>query len=105
MTSARDPLRDPKLKIQRGKSHIGDLERAIKAFFDTEPCSLVTERYPNSGEVVYKLSWNSPIPTDIETVAGDVVHNIRSSLDLPSCCLARQNGHADVSGTYFPFGK
>jgi hypothetical protein len=99
-----DPLLGPKSKIERANSHIGDLVAADKAFFETKPYALFKETNAEGTEDTYKLRFTNPALAQISAIVGDVIHNLRSALDL-ACCLAVKNGQSDTGGTYFPFGR
>ncbi len=44
----------------------------------------------------------SSVPFDLSVIIGDVIHNIRTSLDLLACDLVRLSGESDKN-VYFPF--
>lgn len=70
------------VKIERAKQHIADLEGQTKAFFQVAPYTLIGEYEPKSRDTVYR--WR-PVPAAREippiwgAIAGDVIHNLRSS--------------------------
>lgn len=97
------PFEASKLKIDRAKRHLRELEDAIAAYITTDPCTLVVEPYPR---VPRQHAWiariRSPVPHELSPVIGDVVHNLRSSLDLLACDLVALTGRS-TKNVYFPF--
>lgn len=100
-----DPLDGPKLKIEWAEQNIANLEREINEFFAANPWRQVRIPHPDGLKEDHKVILDRPISSHITMRAGNIIHDIRSSLDLLACCLARANGYTNVSGTYFPFGK
>lgn len=94
----------PRLKIERAKCHIADLEREINAFIKANPYSLVIKRDIQAGKQRLMPSDGARIPDKIALIAGDAIHNLRASLDHLACDLVRLNGNP-TEGVYFPFAK
>lgn len=86
----------PKLKIERAKGHILDLETAIKAFLNTNPYGLAREVDPQTGENVYRVLVKESVPITLSGIIGDAVHNLRSVLDYLACDLIRANGQSNA---------
>ncbi len=70
-----------RVKIERAKKHLGDLQIARQSFFDTHPYEVSTDRNGKTGNAVYYLSRIHEMPPIFSVVAGDVLHNLRSALD------------------------
>ena len=101
-----DPLRGPKLKIERARHHIRDTETAVRDFISRNPYHMFEEMNRKTREKHIKVNLpRDPIPGDVEGAAGDAVHNLRVSLDQLACCLAALNGFPRSRSTYFPFGN
>lgn len=101
-----DPLRGPKLKLERAKCHIRDTEAAVRKFILGYPYEIFTKVDGQTGEKHIKVRLpREPIPAKVEGGAADAIHNLRVSLDQLACCLAAHNGHPDSRSTYFPFGN
>ncbi|SDB31162.1 hypothetical protein [Bauldia litoralis] len=105
----------PRLKIERAKRHIEELESRIKSFRDLNPYSLVRETDPDTGDNVYRVRIKEVIPCDFSVIIGDAVHNLRSALDQVVCDLVAANcgrvtrktgflitGSRDTFETHFP---
>ena len=52
-----------------------------------------------------KLTFtNEPFPEELSAIFGDIVHNLRTALDLAASACVRANGKSD-KGVFFPFCK
>lgn len=92
----------PKLKIERAKRHIRDLNNEIISFTRKNPFKVVVEG--NAFQYDYVIRVKEEIPEDISCYIGDVIHNLRAALDLLACDLVRRAG-GSTSGVYFPFAS
>jgi len=95
------------LKIERAKKHIADLDVAIRAFCESKPYTIATKPHPIA-EIQHTTLYVSrvePVPEDIGLIAGDVIHNLRSSLDHLAWQLIEANGGTPGKGTYFPISE
>jgi hypothetical protein len=95
----------PKLKIKRAKQHLAELNTAINAFHESGAYEIIHEVDSKSGESVYRIRVHKEIPCDISTIIGDIVHNLRSSLDQVVCDLVRANKKQVRRGTGFPISR
>jgi hypothetical protein len=85
-------LREIRLKIERAKQHVCDLEESIRAFRAGDPYGLMAEHNAKTGEIIYKVQIRRQIPDDMPLIIGDAVHNLRSALDYLACQLAEAAG-------------
>jgi len=95
------------LKIKRARIHINELERTLSSV--TGPGSIATLapvlRHNWRGEIMPIGSFKTPaMPEMVPAILGDIVHNLRSSLDLMASQMAAQNNRS-TSGVYFPFAE
>jgi hypothetical protein len=82
----------PKLKVERAKRHIQELETAVKAFHNSNPYDFPGQEDPHTREYVYRVTVKKPIPIEISAVIGDIVHNLRCVLDYLVCdCIRAAN--------------
>lgn len=94
-----------RLKIQRAKRHFGELERLLVAYRVA-----ARHRWNQHWEPHYEhmqawwIVWGPPAPPELPTIVGDIAHNLRASLDVMICDLARKQGRG-VSDLKFPFGE
>ena len=75
-------LTGARVKIDRAKKHLADLNTAIHAFEREWPYTTTVEINDQTGYETHKFFLLSPIPNDWGGVVGDCVHNLRSALDL-----------------------
>lgn len=95
----------PKLKVERAKKHIAELEAAIEAFHSTYPYRVTQNEDPQTGEFVVRVQVEKVVPDALSAVIGDAVHNLRCALDYVVCDLVR--AHSDHDGQFrnFPVEK
>jgi hypothetical protein len=103
-------FRDSKLKVERGKQLIADLDREIRAYVESRPYALVVEHValvipevapdPNRCRLVVHVS--NPFPDCLALVAGDALHNLRAALDMLAGDVVRLAGK-NGDDVRFPF--
>jgi hypothetical protein len=97
-------LKGPRAKIERAKKHVNELEAALADLViskTSHPHIIVTEDDPKTGNLLYKIARVPAVPDQVAAIAGDVIHNLRSSLDLlMSQLVKRQTG--DPGTGYYP---
>lgn len=91
-------------KVDRADKHIIELNGEIIAFYKTNPYKIISERNPQTRQLVYKLSRVDAVPKPISAIAGDVVQNLRSALDhlAQQLWLVNNPGAVSVGDVYFP---
>jgi hypothetical protein len=100
-----DRIQSVRLKIERAKEHITYLEGAIGEFRDSHPYTLVPKEKPEIGHTALCVEEVHPVPGRISLIIGDVVHNLRSSLDHLAWQLVEAGGGMPGRGTYFPISE
>jgi hypothetical protein len=106
--TASDTLFSARLMVGRAKHHLADLQAAIRAFFDTGPYKVATKRDPQTRKLIYHVASVEEVPASIPVIAGDVIQNLRNSLDhLAYQLFLAGTGGAGASGShvYFPVGN
>jgi hypothetical protein len=101
----RVPLASAFAKLKRAESHIGNLDEAIKAFIDSRPYKIVSNFY--EGKQIWRFAPDC-IPDDIDAIAADAVHNVRTPLDKMLTELAEKRspkGGKRHRGIGFPSGR
>jgi hypothetical protein len=93
---------DIQVRIKRAKKHVVELDTAISVFLDTGPYEIGTKRDPNTRQLIYYLARVENTPADLAAIAGDALHNLRSSLDHLMWLLTLANGQTPGEKTYFP---
>jgi hypothetical protein len=77
-----NPFEPPRLKIQRARHHISDLDVRFAAFVKTNFYRLGVDEDPSSGSSLLRFEIVNPLSCDIPSVIGDAMHNLRGALDL-----------------------
>jgi hypothetical protein len=99
-------MRGPRSKIVRAKRHIQELEASLSGLTisrTTHPNVIVTEDDPETGNLLYKILRVPCVPDQIGAIAGDAIHNLRSSLDLLMSQLVEDHtGKPPSSHLYYP---
>jgi len=86
-----------RLKLDRATEHVNALDHAIERFLDLKPYA--ARRVINSDGTEYVFVWEKVqrTPDCFALIAGDAIHNLRSSLDHMAVELAKAG--AAASGT------
>jgi hypothetical protein len=100
-----DRMSGPRGKTKRAKQHVNELEAAIAEFFGTNPYEVGAEDDPEAGQRVYKLTKAEAPPDCLALIAGDIVHNLRASLDLVVWQLVEVNGKTPGKSDGFPINE
>jgi hypothetical protein len=99
------PLEGSKLKVKRAKEHFRQIEAEIKTFNASKPYRIMVEEEPQSGDQLYRVKIKKQPPPMWATIIGDIVHNLRSALDLLVNDAVRANGNTPNRYTGFPVYK
>lgn len=99
------PLEGSKLKVERAKEHFSQLDAELGAFHERKPYRIVVEEGPQSGDQIYRVKISEQPPLRWATIIGDIVHNLRSALDLLVCDMVRANGNIPNRNTTFPISR
>jgi hypothetical protein len=70
-----------RVKIIRATDHQRALEEEARAFLDSRPYRVATKTDPASRRLIYYVESVQDTPVRISSIAGDVLQNLRSSLD------------------------
>ena len=75
-------MADPvwKSKLRRARHHARELEAALREYSQLDPFELVTGLEGN--DLVVRVRIRHEIPEELSLIAGDLLHNARSALDL-----------------------
>jgi hypothetical protein len=105
-----DIPRSVALKFARVGEHMAALSEAIDTFLSTEPYGTKREIEQNGREHVFFWTKYEECPDRLGLIAGDAIHNLRSSLDHMVVALAiegaktsgRTLGWDDLTRLQFP---
>lgn len=91
-----------RVKVERAKQHLRDLEVARNSFINGNPYRIEREYDPQTGYNTYRVFDIQTPPAEIGLLAGDVIHNLRSALDHLAYQLVYVNGATHSKQTAFP---
>lgn len=108
-----DPFQSAEIKINRAKHHLDDLDRQVTSFFERGAVRIVFE---HDDEMSAGVGWESSafvyrqrekIPLEWGAAIGDVIHNLRASLDLMVSDIFRltKGNPQDIGYVHFPFAR
>lgn len=95
---------DAEAKIKRAWKHVSELEGVITSHIATHPVVWVDVPQDPTSNVKRGRFTTPPGPPDTSVIIGDVIHNLRASLDLMANAMAEANTGRKVNNVYFPFG-
>jgi hypothetical protein len=78
-------------KANRAQSHLRSLDQLVAEFRATEPYTVVPQPTDTPGQTEFRLHVHKPMPPEISTTIGDVLHNLRSALDSVAYEIARRS--------------
>jgi len=81
MLSQDDPFYSSKYLIRRAKKHTDEFKAVFAGFIKPDPYIRVVEYDADTGEDVYKIKLNKPVPEDLAGIGFDAVSNLRAALD------------------------
>lgn len=104
--NALDRLVLVRVKIERAKKHLSDLEAELLASRNERLNVVGSHRDPRSGQVTQHLVNLPILPFNALSVAGDLVHNLRSALDhLAYQLVLVGSGDEPTRRVEFPIAK
>lgn len=74
-------LNSVELKIFRATQHIKSLESELQGYFQSNPGKMMRQPHTCENEGVFRFVPSGPIPARFGLIVGDVLQNLRSSLD------------------------
>jgi hypothetical protein len=103
----RNPLESSRLKVERAKHHIQDLDVVLMRFRTEHPHEIVIETEPDTGYKLHKFRLCKPAPyAEVSIIIGDTVNNLRAALDhaVYSCAIVAGHAAPRYKTCSFPFG-
>lgn len=96
-----DPFDEPRAKIARARKHLNELISAQEAYNLTTPVSVELGTTSDGNPAILLRADKMP-DLQCSAIAGDILNNLRCSLDLAVNAACRVNGRTNLSKTYFP---
>jgi len=102
MANLPDKLSHIGAKVFRSITHLESLDHEIKAFLSGEPYEIISEFNVNERTYTYRAKPRQDIPLHIRVLTGEVLAQLRSTLDHLAWQLALLNGPNPAPNTEFP---
>jgi len=97
------PLDGPRAKVERAKSQLITLQATFQEFFKRHRYSItLAELDRNTGDQIIRVSDAPSVPVEWGVIIGEIVHDLRSALDLLAWQLALLNKACPYGETMFP---
>lgn len=96
------PLAGVIAKVRRADAHLILLYNEVRKYLESAPHVMDTKRDAQNGDGLFILRLTREPPLDFSTIIGDVVHNLRCSLDYIAAELIKSNGFPTTRLTQFP---
>jgi hypothetical protein len=71
-----------RIKTEWAKQHINQLDAIITAFSASGYFKLIPERDSETGQDGFKVEIVKKLPVDVALIMSDIIHNLRSALDI-----------------------
>lgn len=91
-----------RLKVERAKKHIADLDSEITSYLSRKPFALRLKE--QAAQCAWIIETKIPIPLQFSLVLGDAIHNMRAALDLLIFEMIGDKA-ASAEAVFFPFCK
>jgi hypothetical protein len=91
-----------RVKVERAKQHLRDLEVERNSFMNNSPYRIERENDSQTGYNIYRVFDIHIPPIEIGLIAGDIIHNLRSALDHLAYQLVLVGGGTPNRQTAFP---
>jgi hypothetical protein len=97
------PFSDPATKIQRAYKHLAELETEARYYIAGNPAKFDIEIRDAGPPLLVSVTFHVPgVPAYFGAIVGDIIHNLRTALDLTACEAVRAAG-GKADKVYFPF--
>ena len=83
MPTFDERLKHVSLKVKRAKEHVIELQRALRAFLDSDPYKVGSKHDPKTHKLLYYVTSVEPIPDCLLLIAGDAIQNLMKRSGSP----------------------
>jgi hypothetical protein len=94
-----------RVKVERAEHHFRDLQARYERYQEVERYRVAEYDEADTGDLVRRFEVTEQPPPLWGAIAGDCVHNLRSSLDLLVCEMVRANDRPVTPDTAFYIAK
>lgn len=95
-------LDGPRAKLQRAEEAINAFQAEVNQFFRGEPAPFELVREHRDRQYCFVAYEKTDVPLRFAVLAGEIIHHLRSSLDLLVQALIIQNGQIPSRKSQFP---
>ncbi|HVQ43943.1 MAG TPA: hypothetical protein VMT30_03170 [Candidatus Saccharimonadia bacterium] len=103
--SAQPNLNSARHKLERAKILLGEMTNTTQLFYGSRPYDVAIVDNKKTGLREWQVVSVREIPAELQTQAGDVIHNLRTALDHLNYALILSNGVDPGRATEFPIFK
>lgn len=89
-------------KLERAEEHILEIELEVRRFLDDGPRRSFPNNDPKAAEAFESFTSNRVVPVRVSILTGEVIYQLRSSLDHLVCALVEREGGKISGGHQFP---
>jgi hypothetical protein len=97
-------LAPSRLKIERAKKHVNDLDDEIERFLALQPFNLIERVEKKPHRIVTIVREDIPIPPNLSLITGDAIHNLKSAFDMLAWTMVGDQAPTPET-VLFPFAK
>ena len=90
------------IKLHRAEHHLKELSDLVEKFIASGPYEIITELNAQGTHRIFSVRLLKDVPLEIPVMIGDVLHNLRSSLDHLACHLVEIGPGPRAKRVYFP---
>jgi hypothetical protein len=94
-----------RLKLDRAKQHIANLQREFDVFVAENPHALSFKVDPDTSSLLVQLRFKVDIPKSFALILGDAIHNLRCAMDHATWDLIGIDHGTQDRWTKFPTGR
>ena len=96
-------FKSARLSIDHAKFRNLEIDTALLAYLDSNPCAVVTEPYGDGSQQVTKMKVVKPVPPIFSFLAFESLNWLRMALDQATYAIAVADGKTG-NNAHFPFG-
>ncbi len=97
-----DAVQTLEAKLERAEQHIDEVDAAVEAFLKSNPYEVRVDEQPELSKRIYRLVRVDDVPVAVSVLAGEVLYQLRSTLDHTIWRLVLAAGNTPTSATSFP---
>ncbi len=95
-------------RLGRAEEHLESIKNELLAYYNSDPCTLSGKYKPDTNGMAGGGEWSTkldPLGVRLNTLIGEFLHDLRSSLDHLAWQLVLHNGGQPTEETKFPILK